>query len=108
MPYQLKVSAEAQKDIEECYNYLYYKLEGIGNPRIAEKFKTDLEKTFEMISLFAESIAFCEDEDLRAQGLRKIQLSHYKYLVFYHMENKRTGIIDLVCHAKRNYKNLLN
>ena len=107
MPYQLSISSEAEQDINDCYNYLCYELEGVGNPHIAEKFKADLKKTFDIIGLYADSFAFCDDEDLRASGIRKIKLSRYRYLVFYHIEDGEVVVIDLVCHASRNYKNLL-
>ena len=85
----------------------YYKnrVNGTGNPIVAQKFLNELEKTLIRIEKSAASYAFCEDGRLRKKGVRKAHLRHYKYKVLYHI-NGSDVIVDAICHDSQDYENM--
>lgn len=106
MQYRLLISPDAEKDVQEAFDYLAYSIEGVGNPLVAKKFYLDLEDAFEKIELFPEGFSICEDAELAAVNLRKIKLSHYNYDVFYHIIDDLI-IIDMVCHNLRDFREIV-
>ncbi|MBQ3348749.1 type II toxin-antitoxin system RelE/ParE family toxin [Candidatus Saccharibacteria bacterium] len=107
MAYRIKVSSEAEADIYDIIDYLMHDVDGTGNPVIASRFYRDLEDVFSTIAIYAKGFALCEDSDLAKLNIRHAHLHHYKYNVYYHLEDDTIVIIDMVAHSLRNRKKIL-
>ncbi|MBQ3440958.1 type II toxin-antitoxin system RelE/ParE family toxin [Candidatus Saccharibacteria bacterium] len=106
MAYKLKISPEAEDDIQDCFEYLAFSIEGVGNSLVANKFYIELKIALDKIAEFPEGFSICEDQELFAVGLRKIKMSHYKYDIFYHIVGD-VIVVDMVCHNLRDHNKIL-
>ena len=102
-PYQVKVSVDAHKDIDDITTYI---TDDLQNPRAASGFLDDVLKSYDNVATNPFMYSLCVDERLRRKGYRKIPIKNY--LIFYRVN--RTGKIVWivrVLYSARDYSNLL-
>ena len=106
MVYQVKFTVRGRESFRQIADYLMQRVGGIGNAQAAINFLNDYDETLKKIELGAEAYAFCEDEELRKRGVRKVRFLKHNYKIFYHVI-ERTAYIEAILHDKQDFENVL-
>jgi plasmid stabilization system protein ParE len=101
MIYKVKVTINAEEDLDNIVNYLQYEKR---NSQAASNLLLDFEKTVKRLSYSAGSIMLCSNTYLNERGYRRIGLEHYRYFLLYRIEND-TVVIDKMFHELQDYEN---
>lgn len=103
MEYNIKLSKEAEEDIDEIIGYI---INVLKNPIAANKLLTEIEANYSILSHAPDSFAYCEDQRLRILGYRKIPVKNY--IIFYKVDNESETVYILrVIYGRREYTNLI-
>ena len=101
--YDLKITKEAYKDIDDIVSYISGVLK---NPIAASNFLKEFEKNCETIAFNPESYAYCNDARLKETGYRKFSIKNY--IVFYRVgKSENVVYIMRVVYGRRDYTNLI-
>lgn len=101
--YNVKITKEAKRDIEEIFSYIYSVLD---NPIAANNFLNELEKSYLTVRNNPQIYACCNDARLRKSGYRKIIVKNY--IAFYKVNvAENTIYIMRVIYGRRDYTKLI-
>ena len=101
MIYKVKVTVNAEEDLDRIVSYLLFEKK---NSQAARNLLLDFEKTVEKLSYSAGSIALCSNSYLNRNGYRRIGLQHYRYFLLYRIKED-TVVIDKMFHELQDYEN---
>ena len=101
MDYNVVVTIDAEKDMEQYLRYLIFQKE---NKQAAQSVLNDFEDTKKKLSFVADSLQECENPRLRKRGYRCIRFLHHRYFMLYRIEGRRV-FIDRVFHELQDYEN---
>jgi len=96
------ITRRAQEQLDD---YVLYVLLEKGNAQAAGSILDDAERTKASLLNVAESLRYCEDEDLKALGYRKILFMSHDYLFIYRVIGS-TAYVDATYHQLQDYENL--
>lgn len=104
MTYEVIITDQAEIDLKEIYEYIFYEL---LSPDNAAGQLDRLEKHIIELEKFPEKFRLYEDEPWHSRGLRVMPVDNF--LVFY-VPNKNTGIVTVirVMYEGRNIEKQLN
>lgn len=86
-------------------SYIDYLLIEKSSPQAAKAIKDDALLTVEALLLSADTLAYCDDDDLTALGYRKIHFSKHRYLFLYRIVED-IAYIEAVYHQLQDYENI--
>jgi toxin ParE1/3/4 len=99
MAYNLVISKEAHKDIDDIVHYIAVEL---ANPTAAASFLDDIEKSYIDVVNNPRMYSRCQDARLSREGYRKIVIKNY--LVLYRIDNEEKKVfIVRIIYGGRNY-----
>ncbi|MBQ6518153.1 MAG: type II toxin-antitoxin system RelE/ParE family toxin [Anaerolineaceae bacterium] len=99
MAYKLIVSDKADGQLDSILSYVTNKLK---NPEAAGEILDEILDVYEMLVVFPESFALCNDPILAEKGYRKCLLSHHEYVILYLVCEEYIRISGIF-HARENY-----
>lgn len=98
MAYNLVISKEAHKDIDDIVHYIAVEL---ANPTAAASFLDVIEKSYIDVVNNPRMYSRCQDDRLSREGYRKIVKN---YLVLYRIDNEEKKVfIVRIIYGGRNY-----
>ena len=100
--YKVEITARAERRIEK---YLAYLINEKNNMQAAIAVSDDYDETVSSLVSIAGSLWFCDDEDLKKRGIKKILFKKHDYLLLYRIVDE-TAYIESVYHARQDYENL--
>ena len=103
MAYKVKVTNEADADIDEIIGYI---VNSLKNSIAARNLLSEIEHSYDILTESPEAFSYCEDSYLRKMGYRKIPVKHY--IIFYRVDHtEKTVYIMRVIYGRRDYANLI-
>ena len=103
MAYKLRISVDANTDIDDIVSYLSYDLK---NAQAADAFLDDVEASYHRLVDNPFIYAKCDDHLLQRRGYRKIAIKNYLVLFRIDEENQMVYIVRIV-YGGRSYANML-
>lgn len=88
------VTEDVEQDLD---NYVYYLLVEKMNDQAATALLDDYDETIVELAKVAGSLKLLDDEELRAQGYRKIRLRRHNYYLLYRVEGD-IATVDRMLH----------
>ena len=104
MDYKIKITADAQEDLEAIIQYLLFEKK---NGQAAGNVLDDFENTKNLLKQAAGSLKQCENPRLAELGYRRINFMSHKYFMMYRIEGD-TVIIDNIFHALQDHENKMS
>ena len=104
--YEIKITDKAESQFQE---YLAYLIEKKNNMQAAMAVSDDYDETVDSLKTLAGSLRFCDDEDLRSRGMRKIFLKRHDYVLLYKIvtyDGNEVAVIEAIYHTLQDYENL--
>ncbi len=98
---KVQMTRLAQKQLSEYIGYIRSEFK---NQEAARAVLRDARETKEVLLNTAESLALCDDPDLRALGYRVIFFRRHRYLFVYSIHGE-TVYIEATCHELQDYEN---
>ena len=103
MVYNIVVSKEAHKDMDDIVHYIAIEL---VNPAAAAGFLEDVEKNYHTVINNPSMYSLCQDAKLSREGYRKIVIKNY--LILYRIDDEtQTVFIVRIIYGGRNYTELI-
>ena len=96
------ITERAQAQLEE---HVLYVLLVKQNPDAAKAVTNDAKKTGRILLDVADSLRYCEDEDLKALGYRKKLFTKHDYLFLYRIIDD-VAYVEATYHQLQDYENL--
>ena len=96
--YDVFVSPEADKDIDDIFNYI---AQNLGAPMSAARITDDIYQRIFSLSVFPEGYAMAECSNLEGREIRKV--TSHRYIIFYVVDKKNKTVSVLrVLYSRRN------
>lgn len=95
-------SPYAQRQLDD---YVLYVLLEKGNPQAAKNITLDALRTRDTLLNIADSLRYCDDEELKALGYKKILFHSHDYLFIFRVQSG-IAYVDAVYHQLQDYENL--
>ena len=102
--YEVVVTPNAQEEFDQFILYLLLEKK---NEQAVRNVLLDFKQTKDVLSRVAESIQYCEDEDLRKRGYRRINFQKHRYFMLYRVVGKQV-IIDDIFHELQDLRKWMN
>ena len=100
MDFEVIISPNAQEKFDQ---YILYLLIEKRSSQAARNVLNDFEKTKHILSRTAKALKFCEDEDLRQRGYRRINFQSHRYFMLYRIVDNQV-IVDDIFHELQDFK----
>ena len=100
MDYKVFVLDDAERDI---MNYIDYLLYVIKSEQAANNVFSDYQITLGRLSSIAGSLKLCENENLAAQGYRRINFESHNYFMMYRLIGEEV-FVDRIFHGLQDYE----
>lgn len=101
MDYKIKVTIDAQEDLDRIINYLIMEKK---NMQAAGNVLDDYDGTIEKLKTVAGSLKLCENPKLRELGYHRINFKNHRYFMLYRIEDD-VVYIDDIFHNLQDYEN---
>ena len=101
MDYKVKMTGDAQKDLDAIIQYLLFEK---GSKQAAGNVLDDFENTKDLLKQAAGSLKLCENPKLAELGYRRINFMSHKYFMMYRIDGD-TVIIDNIFHELQDHEN---
>lgn len=101
MDYNVIITPNARDDLR---GFIQYLLSEKHSHQAAASLRHDVVATIEVLAHSAESFRYCTNPRLKAQGYRRINLSHHKYFMLYRVTG-RNVTVDAMFHESQDYEN---
>ena len=92
--WNVTVTEDVEQDLD---NYVYYLLVEKMNDQAATALLDDYDETIDELAKVAGNLKLLDDEELRAEGYRKIRLRRHSYYLLYRVEGN-TATVDRMLH----------
>ena len=89
MDYKIVVTAEAQEDLNQFIQYLFFAKK---NKQTAKNVLDDFEYTIKKLKYVASSLKVCDNPRLQSLGYRRINFQQHRYFMLYRIENEAVRV----------------
>lgn len=103
MAYNVVVTSDAEKDLDEFIRYLLFEKK---NEQAARNLLDDFEETKNILSNVADSLKDCDNPKLKQFGYKRINFRKHRYFMLCRVEGNM-AIIDNMFHELEDYENHL-
>ncbi len=103
MDYEILVSEDAERDLDDFIRYLLFEKE---NEQAARNLLDDFEITKQNLAHVAGSLKYCTNPRLREQGYKRINFTAHRYFMLYRIVGDKV-IIDNIFYELQDYENRL-
>ena len=101
MDYKVVVTAEAEEDLNQFIQYLFFVKK---NKQAARNVLYDFEDTVKRLKYVASSLKICDNPHLQSFGYRRINFQQHRYFMLYRIEND-VVYVDDIFHELQDYEN---
>ena len=101
MDYKIKVTVDAEEDLENYIKYLIYEKK---SKQAAKNVLDDFESTKESLKYVAGSLKLCDNPRLKKLGYRRINFLNHRYFMLYRVDDN-VVFIDRSFHDLQDYEN---
>ena len=104
MAFKVIFKKAALAQFQECISYIEAK---IGNFYAAKAVAKDADETVKRLSVIANGLKFCNDDNLCKLGYRTIHFKKHHYIMLYRIDGNTVYIVG-VFHAMQDYENIFD
>lgn len=102
--YEVIYSPQAIEDYDEIISHIFY---DFADQFAAEHFMDEIEKLEDILSVSAESFAFCDDIEFRLRKIRIIHTKEMHYKLLYKVENRTVNVLAIF-HSSQDYQQIFH